>query len=257
MNVAVVLQCRSQSKRLPRKIYADLGNGKYSIQCILEGLKKTIVPNKIILAMPDDDRVEIEDRIAKGELDNFIDDRFELFIADGDQNDVLNRYYLAMRKYGIDVCARITGDCPMHIGANKLMDEMLLEYLKLGLNGFYGNNLLVSELPFPCGVDIEIFDYKMLCWTKMNAKTDYEKEHVVPLMYSDLSPFSIRGHLNKRPNKMITNKIADFSLDTPEDLELIKKIMANYDKYGDLNKAIESTDISGFDKTNYSKNFRQ
>lgn len=250
------MQARSQSTRFPRKIYADL-NGKNSIQRILEGMKKTIVPHKIILAMPKEDVVEIEQRIQCGELDSYIDDRFDLFIGDGDQNDLVDRYYKAMRKFDIDICARITCDCPMWCGASFLMDEMLMEYLKLGSSGFMGNNLVVSTNPYPCGVDNEIFTYEMICWTKIHAKSAFDLEHCVPLMYSSISPFQKHGFVNNAPHTMISTQIQDFSLDTPRDYDLLKIITNNYDKYNNINKAIESTDLSGFDKTNMSKNFRQ
>lgn len=256
MKTGVILQCRSQSKRLPRKIYMDL-NGSNSIQRILSGLKKTIVPHKIILAMPAEDKAEIEQRIRCGELNDYIDDRFELFIGDGDQNDLVDRYHKAMQKFGIDICARITGDCPMWCGASSLMDEMLMEYMKLGGKGFMGNNLLVAQNSFSCGLDCEIFGYQEICWTKMHAKTSLELEHCVPLMYSDISPFPILPFNNNRPHTMISTRISDFSLDTASDYQLLLRLTACYDKYQDINKAIENVDLTGFDKTNMSKNFRQ
>jgi spore coat polysaccharide biosynthesis protein SpsF len=255
--IGVVLQCRSQSKRLPRKIYADLGGGKYTIQRILEGMKKTVVPHKIILAMPKEDKDEIEQRIKSGELDPYIDDRFELFIASGAQDDLVDRYHKVARKYDLDVIARITGDCPGWIGASKIMDEMLMEYLALGTNGFLGNNLLIARAPYPCGIDCEIFSYEMMCWAKMHATTAYDLEHCTPIMYSDISPFKIHPFDNCRPHTMITNKISDFSLDTTKDYQMLLKIMESFDKDQNLNKALENVDIGEFDKTNFSKNLRQ
>jgi spore coat polysaccharide biosynthesis protein SpsF len=130
MNVGIVIQARTSSKRLPGKIFKDL-NGKHSIQRILEGCKKTIVPQKIVLAMPKEDELEIRKRIDNNELDGFVDDRFELFIADGDLNDVLDRYYKVARKFSLDAILRITADCPMHCGSYKIMDEMLMEYMEI------------------------------------------------------------------------------------------------------------------------------
>ena len=204
--------------------------------------------------MPEEDKVEIEKRIAAGELESFVDDRFELFI--GDQNDVLDRYYKCARKFGIDTIVRITADCPMHQATSGLIDEMIAEYIKRGSNGFMGNNLLVSKVPYPCGVDVEIFSYPMLCWAKKHAQTDYNKEHVVPLFYSDLTPFPIYSFDNLRPHTQITTKVPDFSLDTPEDLEYLQRLTAKYDECKDPNKALENTEPK-HNKTNMSKNFRQ
>ena len=123
MTVGILLQARSGSTRLPGKIFMDL-NSRYSIQRILAGCKKTIIPNKIILCMPKEDRAEIEGRIARGELDGCTDDRVSLFIGEGDSNDLIDRFYKAARKYNIDTVVRLTCDNPMLEGANDIIDDM-------------------------------------------------------------------------------------------------------------------------------------
>jgi len=257
MSVGIIIQARSGSSRFPRKIYAPFNNGKNSIQCILEGTKKTIVPHKIVLAMPKDDQKEIEKRLAEGEFNEYIDNRFELFIGLGEEDDLVDRYYGAMRKFDIDVCMRITGDCPMHCATSGMMDDMLLKYLGERKSVFMGNDLLVSRVPYPCGIDMEVFNYEMMCWVKMHAKTDAELEHCVTTLYGTFSPFDLYGYENIRPQIQISTRISDFSLDTREDYELLKKLMNEYDKYQDINKAIESVSLSNIKKTNMSKNFRQ
>ena len=186
--IGIIIQARTSSTRLPGKIFKDL-NGRNAVQRILDGCKKTIFPNKIILAMPVDDKVEIERRIAIGELEGHIDDRFALYIAECNLNNLLDRYYMAARKYGIDTIIRLTCDCPMHEAYSFGIDEMIADYLKYNKSIFMGNNLLVAKRPYPCGIDVEIFTYEMICWAKQHAEKPYELEHCVPLMYSDLSPF--------------------------------------------------------------------
>jgi spore coat polysaccharide biosynthesis protein SpsF len=232
-------------------------NGKHSIQRILEGCKKTIVPNKIILAMPKEDEVEIKKRLDAGELDDFIDDRFELFIADGELNNVLDRYYKASRKFDLDAVMRLTADCPMHCGSFKIMDEMFMEYLYKNHKGYMTNNLLISKSPYPCGIDMEIISYEALCFIKMHAKDPYYLEHVVPFLYSGLQTrFELSAFDNIKPHTQITTRIPDFSLDTQEDYEVLLKLTESFDKYNDLNKAIETIDIGGYNKTNISKDFK-
>lgn len=257
MNIGIVLQCRSQSKRLPRKIYAPFNSGKNSIQCILEGMKQTVVANKIILAMPKEDAKEITEKVYAGELAPYTDSRFDVFIGAGDQNNLVDRFYGAMQKHSLDIVVRLTGDCPMWIGGYKIIDEMLMEYLKTKQGGFMGNNLLVAANPYPNGIDAEVFDYELMCWTKLHAKTDYELEHCVPLMYSDLSPFPIRGFNNNKPHTMISKRISDFSMDTEADYGVIKHMMDLWDEYHDLNKVIENCKMEFLnDKTNMGKNFK-
>jgi spore coat polysaccharide biosynthesis protein SpsF (cytidylyltransferase family) len=258
MKIGIVIQARSSSKRLPGKIFMDL-NGRNSIQRILDGCKKTVYPHKIILAMPKDDQHEIERRIKAGELDAHTDDRFDLFIGTGDLNDLVDRYHKAARKHALDVIVRLTADCPMHESYAFGIDEMIAEYLQQGSTGFMGNNLLISPAPFPCGIDVEIFNYEMICWSRKHAKTQLELEHCVPLMYSEVGAriWGLRPFNNVRPHTMVSNRISDFSLDTPNDYQLLLKLTAAYDQYQDINKALENVDLGGHDKTNTSKNFRQ
>lgn len=258
MNIGIVIQARTSSSRLPGKIFKDL-NGRHSIQRILDGCKKTIYPTKIILAMPKDDQVEIEGRIKNGELKGHIDGRFNLFISTGSLNNLVDRYYGAANKHNLDVIIRLTADCPMNEAYWFGIDEMIAEYLQMGSRGFMGNNMTIAQNPFPSGIDIEIFNYEMICWAKRYAKTDHELEHCVPIFYSDIGArlFGVIPFNNNRPHTMISRRISDFSLDTPGDYELLLKLTAAYDELQDLNKAIESVDLGGFHKTNYSKNYNK
>lgn len=258
MKIGIVIQARTSSNRLPGKIFMDI-NGKNSIQRILDGCKKTIYPHKIILAMPAEDKEKIESRINAGELEGHIDERFELVIGDGDLNDLVDRYYKAARRYGIDVIVRLTADCPMHEGYAFGLDEIIAEYLSLGAGGFMSNNLLVAQNPYPCGIDVEVFNYEMICWAKKHATSKYELEHCVPIFYSNVGSglFGIKPFNNNRPHTMVSTRLSDFSLDTPNDYQMLLELTRAYDQYQDLNMALESIDICKYDKTNMSKNFRQ
>lgn len=257
MNIGIVIQARTSSNRLPNKVFLDL-NGKYAIQRILSGCKKTIYPNKIILAMPAEDRDVIESRINGGELRDCTDERFELFIGECNLNNLIDRYYGVCRKHKLDVIIRLTADCPMHEAFYFGIDEMVEEYIEDGCKGFMGNNLLTSPNPYPCGIDVEIFNYEMMCWAKRNAKSDYELEHCVPIFYSKVGAdrFGLKPFNNSRPHTMVSKRISDFSLDTQADYELLLKLTEAYDRLGDLNKAIENVDLGEFKKTNFSKNFK-
>ena len=240
--IGIILQARSNSTRLPSKIFMDL-NGQYSIQRILSGCKKTICPNKIILAMPKEDKQEIERRLSCGELSNCTDDRFELFIGDGDQNNLIDRFHGAARKFGLDIVIRLTADNPLYEGYSFGIDEMVSEYLHNGSTGFMGNNLTVATNPYPSGIDVEIFSYEMLCWAKLHVKTEYCLEHCAPSFYSGDSPFKIMPFNNNRPHTMISTKIPSFTMDTINDYNFLLALTENYDRTQDLNKAIETLKI--------------
>ena len=74
--------------------------------------------------------------------------------------------------------------------------------------------------------------------TKQMTKDPIHKEHVTPFMYRRGSEYPIHVFGNYCPNTIITMKHPNFSFDTDEDYELIGKITSEYDKHGDLNKAL-------------------
>jgi len=234
--IGVIVQARTGSNRFPRKIYEDI-NGKYTLQRVLEGLSSAQLPHKIILAMPKYDEVEFTERRERGDFVGLIDERFETYF--GSPDDLVDRYFQAARKHNIDLIARCTADCPMVQG--KIIDEMLCEYLKNQYNGFFGNNLLVSDVPYPDGTDVEMFPYWMLAETWQLTQDPYHREHVTPFMYRRGTHYDIKPFLNHRPNTMINTRFEHFSFDTPADLKLLKAICEQYDKHKNLDKAIKET----------------
>jgi len=235
MTIGCIVQARTKSTRYTKKIYADI-NGKYTLQRVLDGVTSAELPHKIILAMPEYDREEFEQR-CKSEMIGCIDERFGWYF--GAPDNLVERYYKAARKHGIDLIVRVTADCPLIQG--HIIDEMLCEYLKNGYNGFMGNNELVSNLPYPDGVDVEIFPYWMLAETHQLTKDPGHIEHVTPFMYRRGTQYDIHSFRNCRPNTRISMKFDDFSFDTEEDYRLLLALTKEYDKHGDLNKAINDT----------------
>lgn len=236
--IGIIIQARTGSSRLPKKIYKDL-NGKYTLQRVLGECKKSKLVNRIILAMPEYDSAEIKKRMYQGELKDCIDGRFRLFF--GSSEDLVDRYFKAATKFDIHLIVRITADCPTTQA--KLIDSMLIEYMKNGYNGFMGNNECVSSIPYPDGTDIEIFPLWMLAETHRDATLQQDREHVTPYMYKNRSKYNVYEFHNKEPNPVIDMKFTGFSLDTQQDYELLTEMIKHYDQYNDLNKAIELTEF--------------
>lgn len=233
--IGVIIQARTGSSRYPRKIYKDI-NGKYTLQRVLEGVKSAEVPHRIIVAMPEYDKKEFVNRDNEGQFAPYTDSRFGAFF--GSEDDLVERYYQTARTAGIDLIVRVTADCPLVQG--QIIDEMLVEYLKNSYNGFMGNNELVSFRPYPDGTDVEIFPYWMLAETRQLTNNPEYREHVTPFMYRRGTEYSIYPFANLRPHTQINMSIPDFSFDTSEDYNLLLQLTKEYDKHGNLNKAIES-----------------
>lgn len=235
--IGVIIQARSGSKRFPRKIYEPL-NGKNTLYRVLEEVKKASLPHKIILAMPEYDAQEFINMFASV-FAEATDDRFKMYF--GDPDDLLDRYYRAALENGIDLIVRVTADCPLVQG--KIIDEMLCEYLKNGYNGFMGSNETVSDVPYPDGTDVEVFPYWMLVEAHQLTQDPVHREHVAPFMYRRGTEYKLYGFKNQRPNTQISMKFSNFSFDTQEDFRLLEELTKEYDKHGDLNKAIHDTNF--------------
>ena len=96
----IILQARLDSSRLPGKSLLPLG-GRPLILRVMEALKK--VPAEVrVLACPEDSAATFEQLAGEA--------GFELF--SGPKEDVLKRYCLAIRHFGIDRVIRATGDNP-------------------------------------------------------------------------------------------------------------------------------------------------
>lgn len=241
MIIGSILQARTRSTRFPRKVYEDL-NGKYTMQRVLEGVKENKKLDFIILAMPEYDRKEVLDRLDKGELDKYIDNRFRLYF--GSSDNLISRYLGAAEKYNIDLIVRVTCDCPF---GGAVIDPMIDKYLKSGFNlnrDFLGNNNTVSSVPFPDGTDNELFGTPMLYRAMCAQTTDYEKEHCTPYLYRNNTQFGVRSYDNCKPNKTIDMRFADFSFDTSEDKNIILKICKEYDKLNDKLMMIDRLNVA-------------
>jgi len=237
--IGTIIQARTGSTRFPRKIYQDI-NGKYTLQRVLEGVKKSIVPHKIILAMPEYDKQEFEERFARGDFKDFTDERFGTYF--GSPDNLVDRYLGAARAHGIDLIVRVTADCPLIQG--ELISEMLLEYLKNGYNGYMGCNEIVAHSFYPDGVDCEIFPYWMLAEASILTKNPVHLEHCCPYFYRRGTQYNLYSFENRRPHAVMSCKFPNFSFDTKEDLWLIEEIAKHYDVCGDLNAAIKNTNVT-------------
>jgi spore coat polysaccharide biosynthesis protein SpsF len=234
--IGVIVQARTGSTRLPRKIYKDLG-GKYTLQRVLEGCSSAQLPHKIILAMPLEDEKEFNHRHDFGkEFYHYTDERFSTYFGSAD--NLVERYFGAARQNGLDLIVRITADCPLIDG--EVIDQMLLEYMKNGYTGFMGNNAQISPIPHPTGMDVEIFPYWMLAETYQLAKDPADLEHCTRYMYRRSTQYKIHSFLNIAPNKMVSRRYDSLALDTEDDYWFLRLLCAEYDSCGDLNKAIHN-----------------
>ena len=175
------------------------------IEILLERLKTSKLINEIVVAIPKSDK-KLEDILKKQTRS----------LSRSNQN-VLERYYLSAKKYKADIIVRITGDCP-------LIDSQMIDIgLKKYLNSKFDYISNINPPTFPDGLDYEIFDFKTLKKTYLNAKSKSDKEHVTKYIIknSEFKKFNIESETDYSDLRL--------TLDYKEDLILIKYILNKLD----------------------------
>ena len=217
MKLAIFVQARITSKRFPKKIFAEI-NGKKIIEILIAKLKKIKHIDKIVFLIPDTKKNKDLSKLLE---------KLNIEVFKGSENNVLERYYLAAKKYNVKNIIRITSDCP-------LIDIKLSQkIIKKFLSGDYNYVSNTDPPTFPDGMDIEIFKFKTLEQAWKNSKTKAEKEHVTVYMKkNEKKKFNIKSDKD-------LSKIR-ITLDYKEDLILLRKIF-NYfkpDIHFGLNKIV-------------------
>jgi spore coat polysaccharide biosynthesis protein SpsF len=141
----------------------------------------------------------------------------------GDEADVLDRYYRAAQHFAADVIVRITSDCP-------LIDPELIDAVVRALQEQavdYATNALVGT--YPRGLDVEVFNLEALVRAAKCATQAYERTHVTPYIYENPGLFNIVS-VSAEENYSAFR----WTLDTMEDLEMIRAIYGHFAKRDDF-----------------------
>ena len=211
VKTVLITQARTGSTRLPGKVLMEI-NETPLLKIHLDRLKKSKKVDKIIVATTDN------------EADNIIEDLatewgYEVFR--GSENDVLDRFYQAVKKITPSWVVRVTSDCPL---IDPMLVDKVIEVTQLK-NKDYGSNVI--DETFPDGQDVEVFKFSALEMAWKCAKKESDREHVTPYIRnnSNLKGESVFSSLSYK-NDFDYSKIR-ITVDEPDDFELINKIIKN------------------------------
>ena len=206
--VVVLIQVRMKSTRLRRKALC-LIEDKPLIEHIIERLKRAETPDEIVICTsshPDDKiLVEMAERNGVG-----------WFM--GSEEDVLHRFIQAAERFEAEVVVRASGE-------DSLVDPIYLdnavrEHLKKGVE-------YTSVKDLPPGVGVEVIDKKALKKAYELADNPDKSEYITLYFKEDffkVHSVEVEEEL-KRPQYCLT-------VDTPEDLKLMRKIYKTLYKSG-------------------------
>ncbi len=208
MNVGII-QARTGSSRLPGKILMNVA-GKTLLEHMVERISHSKKLDKIVIATTtkstDDAIVEIAKKLK---IDYFR----------GSEDDVLDRYYNASKKFDANVVVRLCSDCPLLDG--NVIDDVLDDYFTGGYD--YVSNLVPLPRTYPDGLSVEVFSSELLNDAQFNAKKPSEREHVTFYMWGQPEKYSI----HRTEYKTDLSKYR-FNIDYREDYLLLEKIFEHF-----------------------------
>jgi len=199
--IVAIIQARLTSSRFPKKILQKIEN-ETLIELLIRRLKKSKYLDKIVLAIPNNEKNRL--------LRNKISKNIKIF--SGSENDVLDRYFQAAKRFKAKTIVRICGDCPLI--DPKVVDKVVNFYEK---NNFdYVSNTIKPT--YPDGLDVEVFNFETLKTAWMKAKSNADREHV--------TKFIINNKEFKKKNISYKENLSKLRLTVDEkiDLEQIKQI---------------------------------
>ena len=209
MKVGAIIQARTGSTRLPNKVLMPLKD-KTVLEHVIDRVSQSKLIDEIIVATT-----------TKSHDDKIIKLLRELKISTfrGSENNVLERYYEASKKYQLNTIVRITSDCPLI--DPRIIDKVIHKFLSNNYDLVTNAGLDSKNRTFPRGLDVEVFSFDSLKNANIHGNKDYHKEHVTPFIYET----SRKIHYFKQHKDYSSYRL---TIDTELDYELIKAIYNHF-----------------------------
>ncbi|MBL8833916.1 MAG: glycosyltransferase family protein [Rhodospirillales bacterium] len=207
MKTVATIEARMTSMRLPGKVLAD-AEGAPMLSRMIDRLF----------------RVSGLDGVVVATTTNATDDPIAALASEkgvgcwrGSEDDVLSRVLEAATDAGADVIVELTGDCPLIDPA--IVSQTIRHYFSTGAD--YVSNVLTRS--YPIGMDTQVFSRRILADVASRTDDAIDHEHVSLYIYRHPEIYSLSGIVAPaglhRPDVRLT-------LDTPEDLALIRAVFA-------------------------------
>ena len=173
-----VVQARLGSTRLPYKMMLSL-HGKPLIEWVVKRVQKSLALDDIIVAIP---RGEDNDILAK-----YLKE-LNVKVFRGSENNVLNRFYEAVKDENATQIVRICADNPLIDG---LEIDNLIEFYKNNSCDYAYNHIPKNNL-YPDGLGAEIISFQLLKELNKIVKTQHHKEHCLSYITDNKEKYLIK-----------------------------------------------------------------
>jgi spore coat polysaccharide biosynthesis protein SpsF (cytidylyltransferase family) len=178
MSLAIIIQARAGSKRLPNKMLLPFYDGKSLIEMIVDKLKQL---NILIIVATTTNQLDDEiHEVAK---------KLNVNCYRGSEEDVLNRFINAAKKYNVDKIIRVCADNPfLDVEELKLLIDFSLsknyDYVSFNVNG-------QPSIKTHYGFWAEFVTLGTLIEIENSTKDFFYHEHVTNYIYSNPEKFNI------------------------------------------------------------------
>jgi spore coat polysaccharide biosynthesis protein SpsF (cytidylyltransferase family) len=203
----IAIQARSTSTRLPNKGFAMIG-GMTMAERIIHAAKSSAnhcatrndfqMSVKPVLLIPKGDPLSVYSSIVD--------------VVEGDEEDVLSRFYLAFAKYNPKYVVRLTADCPE---IQPFIITKHIDTIRKRQADYVSN--VGEEWRTSCdGHDCEVISARLFLWLHENAKDKYDREHVTPLLRRSPPSWAICGAV------MMQTDISSLKLSVDDEADLAR-----------------------------------
>lgn len=245
--IIAIIQARRASTRLPDKVLLDIA-GQPMLARVVERTRLAKTLDGVVVATTIDPADEAIVELCRQR--GYPCYRGSMF-------DVLDRYYQAACHFAAEVIVRITADCP--VIDPEVIDKTVSEFMGMAARDTQQSDgwtdvpasgtmtregtstqmpsagwapaydFAANRLPppwgrtYPIGLDTEVCTFAALETAWREANLPHQREHVMPFFYEH--PERFRIHL---VNHEVDYGSLRWTVDTPEDLELLRQIYARF-----------------------------
>ncbi|MBI4378780.1 MAG: glycosyltransferase family protein [Nitrospinae bacterium] len=221
MKIVAIVQARMGSERLPGKTLKRV-SGKPMLEHIIQRVMSSNNIHTIVIATTNNKKDQPIINLSK---------RLSISYYAGSEDDVLNRFIGAVESVSTDaeinsaqvIVVRICGDNPLI--DIRYLDEMINSHMLKCAEYTY------NDSPIPVGTSGEVVNYMILKRVNGIARGGRYREHVTTYILDHLNEFRVN---RTTPPAYLKDKTFRLTVDTEEDLKLIRRIYKNLYSKGDI-----------------------